>query len=130
VSATTSANVSATISRPLFYNKTYDTEEGSMFMVVGALLEITTSTKSASGKGSIMLPISTASFTAAIFNLKESSGLTYNITVPDTPLTFRSGTKTMKVTSMTLDPYLSGENGMTAGIYVSVTPFDVTVNYN
>lgn len=129
-SATSSANVSTTISRPLTYTKSMETEDGNMFMIVGAMLEISTSTKLASGHGSIVLPMTTASFTAAIFNLNNSTGLTYNVTVPETPLTFSAGTKTMKVTSMSLDPYLSGENGMTAGIFVSVTPYDVIVNYN
>jgi hypothetical protein len=99
--------------------------------------------------GSVTLPATTGTFSAAHFNVTGNPNYSYAITLPSTPTTVTyAATNTMTVNVFTSDPtptgLLDGTGKQTinvgatlnvsaaqaAGTYVSGTPFTVSVNYN
>ena len=98
--------------------------------------------------GGVTLPAVPGSVTAAQFAVTGTPAYTYAITLPTTATTVTSGGNTMSVDAFTSSPSLTGVldaagkqtisvgaslnvgAAQAAGIYVSATPFDVTVNYN
>jgi hypothetical protein len=98
--------------------------------------------------GGVTLPAVPGTVTAAHFDITGTAAYTYAITLPSTATTVTSGANTMLVDAFTSSPSTTGvldasgkqtidvgatlnvAGGQAAGIYVSGTPFDVTVNYN
>ncbi len=97
--------------------------------------------------GGVTLPVVGGTVTAATFTVTGNSGATYSITLPSTATTITSGLNNMTVDNFSSTPTPTGtltggtetlRVGATlnvgasqpAGIYVSGTPFTVTVNYN
>jgi hypothetical protein len=80
--------------------------------------------------GNVKLPVTYGTFTIASFYNTGATGYNYTITVPSEPLTIVSGTRRMKFNSFDSDPTLGSGPGLAAGVFVTVTPFNVTVNYN
>lgn len=98
--------------------------------------------------GGVTLPGVPGTVSAAKFDVSGTPAYTYAITLPSTATTVTSGGNTMTVNAFTSSPSTTGvldgagkqtisvgatlNVGATqaSGIYVSGTPFDVTVNYN
>ncbi|PWV56614.1 DUF4402 domain-containing protein [Chitinophaga sp. S165] len=145
---TASATATATIVTPISIVKDVDMDFGNVAVqstTAGTVVLAPGGTRTATG--GVTLPTTAGTVTAASFTVSGTSGYTYTITLPTTPLTITSGANTMTVTAFTSDP--SGTGTLTggsevvnvgatlnvsaaqpAGVYVSATPFDVTVNYN
>ena len=100
-----------------------------------------------SATGGVTLPAVTGTVTAASFTVTGNGTYTYAITLPSTALTLTNGANTMTATAFTSTPSATGAltlgtqtlnvgatlnvaAAQAAGVYVSGTPFSVTVNYN
>jgi Domain of unknown function (DUF4402) len=100
-----------------------------------------------SATGGVTLPVVTGVVAAASFTVNGQGAFTYAITLPAAATTLTSGANTMTATTFTSNPTPTGtltagtqtlNVGATlnvaaaqpAGVYVSGTPFTVTVNYN
>jgi hypothetical protein len=127
--ATSSSSVGATIVEPIIQTKNV----GINFSV-GAIIFAGTVMMVPSGvhpgTPNITLPVTEGLFTAAAFVVEGTAGYAYTITVPSSPLEIKNGNNTLIVDSFIRDPILNAETGLFSGVYVSVTPFNVTVNYN
>ena len=98
--------------------------------------------------GGVTLPATAGTVAAAEFNVTGANNYTFSITLPSTSHEIKSGSNTMSVTGFTSTPTPTGtlsatgsatvkvgatlnvSAGQAAGTYTSVTPFEVTVNYN
>jgi hypothetical protein len=97
--------------------------------------------------GGVTIPLTAGTVTAASFTVNGQGVYTYAITLPESSLTLTSGANTMTASAFTSTPDAIGtltagtqtlKVGATLnvaaaqpeGVYVSETPFDVTVNYN
>ena len=127
--ASSSASVRATVIEPVTITKTVDMNFEVVAIIIAGTVEMVPGRVN-SGKSAIMLPVSTGTFTAASFVTEGTAAYTYTITVPPSPLEIKSGDNTMIVNSFRSDPLINSGTGLVAGVYVSVTPFNVTVNYN
>ena len=96
----------------------------------------------------VTLPAVPGTVTAAHFDVTGTPAYAYSITLPVTSTTVTSGSNTMSVNAFTSSPSVNGvldgsgkqtinvgatlnvAGNQAAGIYVSGTPFAVTVNYN
>ncbi|QHS58121.1 DUF4402 domain-containing protein [Chitinophaga agri] len=145
---TASATVTATIVTPISITKDVDMNFGNVAVqstTAGTVVLTPAGTRTRTG--GVTLPTTAGTVTAASFTVAGTTGYTYTITLPTTPLTITSGANTMTVTAFTSDPSGTGtltggsqvlnvgatlnvSAGQPAGVYVSGTPFDVTVNYN
>ena len=100
-----------------------------------------------SATGGVTLPATAGTVSAATFNVTGTAGYTYTIAIAGDPLTVTSGGNTMTVIDFVSSPtspatLAAGNNALTVGatlnvgasqapgIYISGTPFTVTVNYN
>jgi len=126
---TSFANASATILEPVSLTKTIDKILGGEVTIVSAKVTISP-LNNGSKTNNITLPVASGIFTAAIFSLSGLSGYTYSFTIAQTPFTFKQGSKTMQITSGEYDPNLNAGTDMVAGVFVSYSPYNVTVNYN
>ncbi|MBL0339768.1 MAG: DUF4402 domain-containing protein [Bacteroidetes bacterium] len=145
--STASASASATIVTPISITKTIDLDFGN----VGASGAAGTVSISPAGlraaTGGATLPATAGTVSSASFNVAGQANYTYAITLPAS-VVISSGANNMTVNAFTSNPaltgLLSGAGAQTvtvgatlnvgaaqaAGVYTSVTPFDVTVNYN
>jgi Domain of unknown function (DUF4402) len=97
--------------------------------------------------GGVTLPAVFGTVTAASFTVSGQGTYTYAITLPITATTLTNGANTMTATAFTSTPSATGAltagtqtlnvgatlnvaAAQAAGLYVSGTPFSVTVNYN
>jgi hypothetical protein len=146
--ATASATATATIVTPISITKTVDMNFGNVAVQTATGgTAVLTPAGSRSATGGVTLPATTGTVTAASFTVNGQGAYTYAITLPSTALTITSGANNMTVTAFTSTPSATG--ALTAGtqtltvgatlnvaaaqapgVYVSATPFDVTVNYN
>jgi hypothetical protein len=95
----------------------------------------------------VTLPATAGDVSAASFTVGGTGAYTYTITLPTSAVTIKNGTNTMTITDFKSTPsgtgaLSSGTQTLTvgatlnvgaaqaAGEYTTVTPFDVTVNYN
>jgi hypothetical protein len=120
--AVANASASATIVEP-------SSITGNLAIIIAGTVVLTPS-MAHEKSGSLYLPFATGTFTAASFYIPGSEGSTLTVHVPSSPLIIRHGSITMKVTSFNSDPALNESPDMIAGVYVSVTPLYVTINYN
>jgi hypothetical protein len=145
---TESALASATIVAPIAISKTVDMNFGNVASSAGAGTVVLTPAGTRSVTPGVTLPATIGTVTAASFTVTGTANYTYSITLPSTATTITSGTDNMTVDTFTSSPTPTGTlNGVgtqtltvgatlnvgvsqPAGIYVSGTPFDVTVNYN
>jgi hypothetical protein len=147
--ATATATATATIVTPISITKDVDMNFGNVAVQASTGGTVILSPAGVRTKTSgVTLPTTAGTVTAASFSIAGSGAYTYTVTLPSSALTITSGSNTMTVTTFTSNP--SGSNGaLTAGaqtltvgatlnvaaaqpsgVYVSATPFDVTVNYN
>lgn len=145
---TATATATATIVTPISITKDVDMNFGNVAVqstTAGTVVLTPAGIRSATG--GVTLPTTGGTVAAASFTVNGTSGYTYAITLPSTPLTITSGGNTMTVSTFTSDPTPTGTltggtevlnvgatlnvgAAQAAGTYVSGTPFDVTVNYN
>ena len=123
--ALATAGVSATIVEP----GSITTDLGNGTLILAGQV-VVTPVRARGKSAGLILPVSTGSYTAAFFSLAGTTGYTITINVPSSPLIFHNGANSMKITSFTSEPSLNAGSDMIAGVYVSATPFMVTVNYN
>ena len=123
--AVANAGASATVIEPV--SVTSDLGNGTIIFAGTVLL---TPVQAHAKSGSISLPVSTGSFTGAFFNIAGTAGYTFTINVSSSPLIIHNGANTLKITSFNSEPALIAGPDMIAGVYVSYTPLNVTVNYN
>jgi hypothetical protein len=123
--ATVNSSASANIIEP----GSITSDLGNGFLMIAGTVELTP-IRTHGRSGSLTLPVTSGSITVAFFNVSGSPGYTFTINIPASPLTVHNGPSTMKVTSFRSEPALNAGPDMIAGVYVSVTPMDITVNYN
>ena len=145
------ATASATIVTPISITKTVDMNFGNVAVqtATGGTV-VMTPAGVRSPFGGVTLPTTTGTVTAATFTVSGQAAYTYAITLPSTDLTITSGANTMAVNTFTSNPAATGSGTLSAGgtqtlsvgatlnvaaaqpagLYVSATPFTVTVNYN
>jgi hypothetical protein len=145
VSATASAT--ATIVAPIAITKTVDMNFGNVAASVAAGTVVLTPAGTRSATGGVTLPATVGTVSAASFTVTGTAGYTYSITLPGAPTTITSGGNNMTVDTFTSNPTPTGTltggtstltvgatlnvgASQAAGVYVSGTPFTVTVNYN
>ena len=149
---TASATATATIITPIAITKTVDMNFGNLYVAVatgGTVLLTPESVRTATG--GVGFPGTAGTVSAASFTVTGLADATYSITIPAGPLTITHdlGTATMTVGTWTSTPTVVAGGVLTGGtqtlnvgatlnvtaaqltgLYVSETPFDVTVNYN
>lgn len=143
------ATVTATIVTPITITKTVDMNFGNAAVnaTPGTILLLPAGTRSATG-GVSFLTGNPGTVTAAEFDITGLPAATYSISITNVPVTVTDGTNNMTVDTFTRTPAgagtLTGGGTETvfvgatlnvpasqpAGVYASVTPFTVTVNYN
>lgn len=148
--ADATATASATIIAPIAITKTVDMNFGTSAVQAGTggtIILAPAGTRTVTG--GVTLPVVPGTVTAASFNVTGEGTSTYSITLPSvsTTLTHTDNTTTMSCAAFTSTPsstgtLSSGTQTVTvgatltlaaaqlAGVYLSGTPFTVTVNYN
>ena len=146
---TASSPATATIITPIAITNTVVMSFGNLAVnnTIGTVILTPASTRSATG-GVTFLPATPGTITAASFNITGLANATYSITLPAAATAISFGANTMTVDTWTSTPTPTGTlsaggaqtltvgatlnvgASQAAGIYTSVTPFDVTVNYN
>ena len=146
--STAQATSTATIVTPISITKTADMNFGNLAVdaVNGGSVELAPD-GSRLANGSVSLPASTGTVSAAAFTVTGNAGYTYSITLPSNIVLNHSGAvESMMADTFTSTPSGTGtltggtENitvgatlwvapGQLDGVYTS-TDFDVTVNYN
>lgn len=146
--ATASATATATIVTPISITKTVDMNFGNVAVqaATGGTVVLTPA-GIRSTTGGVTLPAVTGTVAAASFTVNGEGTYTYAITLPSSALTISSGANTMSVNAFTSTPSATGTltagtqtlnvgatlnvaAAQASGVYVSGTPFNVTVNYN
>ena len=142
------ATATATIVTPIAIAKTVDMNFGNAAVsaALGTVILTPAGSRSATG-GVSFLTGNPGTVTAASFNVTGLALATYSISITGAPLTVTSGGNTMTVTAFTSTPTPTGTltggaetllvggtlnvaAAQATGVYVSGTPFTVTVNYN
>ena len=146
---TATATASSTIVTPIGITKTVDMNFGNVAInstTAGTVVLAPAGTRTSTG--GVTLPATAGTVAAAEFNVTGANDYTFSITLPSTSHEIKSGSNTMSVTGFTSTPTPTGtlsatgsatvkvgatlnvSAGQAAGTYTSVTPFEVTVNYN
>jgi len=147
--STATATSSATIITPILLTKTVDMNFGNVAVTASGGSVILTPAGTRTKTGGVTLPVVAGTVTAASFDVTGEGSSTYSITLPSADLTItrQTGTETMTVNAFTSTPSVTGTlsggaqtinvgatlnvaAAQVAGLYVSLTPFEVTVNYN
>jgi hypothetical protein len=148
--ATASATASATIITPITITKTVDLDFGNVAVSATSGTVTMAPAGTRTPNGGVTLPAVAGTPAAAAFDVTGEASYTYAITLPSAPLTITSGSNTMTVDQFTSNPSATGTlsagtpgtetinvgatlnvgASQAAGVYISLTPFDVTVNYN
>ena len=146
--ATATATATATIVTPISITKTVDMNFGNVAVqtATGGTVVMTPAGVRTAFLG-VTLPAVPGTVTAASFTVNGQGTYTYAITLPATAVTLTNGANTMTADTFTSTPSATGvltagtqtltvgatlnvAAAQAAGIYVSGTPFSVTVNYN
>ena len=147
--ASATATATATIVTPISITEVVNMNFGNVAVqtATGGTVVLTPAGVRSATAG-VTLPSTTGTVTAASFTVSGQGNYTYAITLPSTDLTITSGSNTMAVNTFTSSPSPTGTlsaggtqtltvgatlnvaAAQPAGVYVSATPFTVTVNYN
>jgi hypothetical protein len=114
---------------PISVTKTVDLNFENVAIIIAGAVELVPM-NARQKTGNIILPVTSGTFTAASFLLSNTTAYSYKITVPSSPVEVTSGKNTLVVRSFSSDPILNPDSDLLAGVYVSVSPMNVTVNYN
>ena len=146
---TATATASSTIVTPIGITKTVDMNFGNVAVnstTPGTVVLTPEGTRTKTG--GVTLPTTVGTVAAAEFSVTGANNYTFSITLPSTSHEIKSDLNTMSVTGFTSTPTPTGtlsatgsatvkvgatlnvSAGQAAGTYTSVTPFEVTVNYN
>jgi hypothetical protein len=124
------ARAKATVIEPIVDTKYVDLNFASMSIVVAGSVELI-SRDVLNSSPNITLPVTAmGTFTALSYVVSGTTAYTYKITVPKTPMEVTIGNKTMVARSLDTDPMLYAGDELLAGVFVSFSPMNVTVNYN
>jgi hypothetical protein len=129
-SASVNSAVSVNITEPVGISKSINSFYGNGAVIFSFTVKILPTGNDKIKGGSITLPYTTGVITAAFFPISGFEGYTFTVLFPSSPLLFHQGTTEMLVTSLTNEPALGTDPEMIAGVFVSVSPLNVTVNYN
>jgi hypothetical protein len=121
--------ISATVVEPITVTKSVEMNFESVAIIVAGSVEMI-ATSDLNEMTNIMVPVTSGTFTAASFVLSGTTAYAYKVTVPRSPIEVKSGKDILVVRSFDSDPILNPDSGLLAGVFVSVSPMDVTVNYN
>jgi hypothetical protein len=124
-----SSLASASIVEPITVTKTMDMDLGTVAIIIAGTVEMIPA-RINTRKPGIILPLKTGTFTAASFFLDGKTAYSQTITIPSSPLEIKSSGGTLVINSFTSDPIVNSPSGLSAGVYVSVTPLNLIVNYN
>lgn len=145
---TATATATGTIVTPIAITNSGDMNFGNVAVSASGGTVILAPAGTRTTTGGVTLPAVPGTVTAAHFAISGTAAYTYSITLPTTATTVTSGSDIMTVNAFTSNPGTTGTlsaagtqtvdvgatlnvaAGQAAGIYVSGTPFDVTVNYN
>jgi len=130
VTEMTGAKVSATIIEPGTMAKTINTDFGNVAIILSAFVKMAPVGIRPEKGGGIVLPVASGTFTAAVYDFTGSSGLTYSVSYPVNPIIIKSGAEELQITEFASDPARNNGSELIAGVFVSVTTSNVTVNYN
>jgi hypothetical protein len=112
ISVTRGANISATIVEPAVMTKTIPADTGNVAIML------------------IILPLGTGTHTEARYYYGGMTNYTYtNLSLPSS-LIVKNDSNILKIASFISDPALTAGSNLIAGVFVSVTSSNVTVNYN
>lgn len=125
----TRATTTATIGKAHNLSKSINTDVCTLAIILTAYVKLAP-IGTPSKEGGIILPVTSGTFTAAIYDYSGGAGEVYTFSYPAAPFIVNTGSEAMKVETFTSDPARNKASGLIAGIYVSVTPANVTVNYN
>jgi hypothetical protein len=128
VNADADASIAATIVEPVSLSRTLNTDFGNVAIIFTGTVEMTPA-GIPSKKGGIVLPVPRGTFTAAIYSFTGPAGYTVTVSYPTSPFKLKSGSNAVQVASMSDIVSTAGSN-LIAGVFVSVSPSNVTVNYN
>jgi hypothetical protein len=121
--------VSATVVEPITITKSVALNFESVAIIIAGSVELVPLDARGSS-ATINLPVTSGTFTAASFVVAGSTAYTYKITVPSSPVEVAQGKDKLIVRSFDSDPILNPDSELLAGVFVSVSPMNVTVNYN
>ena len=122
------SNVGATVVNPIVVTKSVVVNFDNVAVILAGSVELIPSSALKSSSN-IVLPVTTGTFTAATFVVGGTTAYSYKITVPPAAVEVASG-KDKYVVSKFESEMLITEPGALAGIFVSVSPMNVIVNYN
>jgi hypothetical protein len=125
----TGTRVSAAVVEPITVTRSVDLDFESVAIIIAGSVELVPSHVRAQS-AQIVLPVTSGTFTAASFFMNSSTAYTYKITVPESPVIIPSAKGNLLVRSFESDPILTKDSEFLAGVFVSVSPLNVTVNYN
>jgi hypothetical protein len=146
--ASATATATATIVTPISITEAVNMNFGNVAVQTGTGgTVVLTPAGVRTATGGVTLPAVTGTVTAASFTVNGQGTYTYAITLPATATTLTNGANTMTSDTWTSTPSATGaltagtQNlnvgatlhvaaAQAAGLYVSGTPFTVTVNYN
>jgi hypothetical protein len=146
--ASATATATATIVTPISITETVNMNFGNVAVqtALGGTVVLTPA-GIRTATGGVTLPAVAGTVTAASFTVNGQGTYTYAITLPATATTLTNGANTMTSDTWTSTPSATGAltagtqtlnvgatlhvaAAQVAGLYVSGTPFTVTVNYN
>lgn len=127
--ASSSASVRAKVVQSITTTKAADMNLGIVSIIFAGTVEIVPG-RIHPRKPTIMLPVTTGTFTAATFAAEGTAAYAFTVTIPSSPLEIKNGDNTMVISSFISDPIINPASGLFSGVYVSTTPFNVIVNYN
>ena len=123
------ARIAATVVEPIRYTNSLDLNFASMSIIVAGSVELITKDVHTTS-ANITLPVTMGTFTAMSYVVSGATAYTYKISVPLNPIEVPYEGNTLIANSLDTDPMLYSESELIAGVFVSFSPKNVTVNYN
>lgn len=123
------SSVSARIVTPIAIPQNVNSEFGNVAVIISGMVEISAVT-AAESPSAISLPVGGGTFTAAAFYFAGPNGYAFTVNTPKKPLVVQNKTHSVLVSSFESTPVQDLQAGVISGVYISVSPSKVTVNYN
>ena len=129
VTATSGAAITATVVKQVGVTKTVDSEYGNGAIILTGTVKLTP-VKTQTKNGNIVLPVSSGTFTATTYYFTGTQGYTYTVLYPASPMIIDNGAEPLQVDSFASEPARDAGSDLIAGVFISVTPANVTISYN